>query len=169
MNYAAAIEKAVEKGTPRRRGRMLGVVDLPSLEEYGLDAVQDALSDAEPNVRMEDQGIGSYEYWGFKGRDVRMVAVAEPDPFVVRFVGLAARPDLAGPWEPMRVTYTRGGCDGEHAGRCRPYCAEIEVAVVWTESHRETRGDDVYVVFVSIHAASCEHGDEADDSIAVAP
>jgi hypothetical protein len=146
MDYVAAVEKAL-KAAPFRRCQTLGVVNLHDLEEYGEDAVQGALYAAEPNARMEDQGIGAYEYWGFKGRDVRMVAVAEPDPFVVRFPGLAVRPDLAGPWEPMRVTYTRGGCDGEHSGRCRPCCAEIEVAVVWTESHREVRGDDVYVVF----------------------
>jgi len=149
MDYVAAIDKALKTArtaTPFRRRQVLGVVNLPALEEYGEDIVHDALFSAEPNAHLEDQGIGSYEYWGFKGCDTRIVAVAEPDPFVVQFVGLAGRPEL-GTFAPMRVSYTRGGCDGEHPGRCRPCCAEIEVAVKWTESHREVRGDDVFVVF----------------------
>jgi len=146
VGSAAVIDTAL-KALPYRRCCALGNVTLAELEEYGEDAVIDALLSAEPHARLEDHGIGSYEFWGFVGCDTRIVAVAEPDPFVVRFVGLAARPDLGASFPPMRVSYTSGGCDGEHPGRCRPCCAEIEVAVIWKESHRETRGDDVFVVF----------------------
>ena len=32
---------------------------------------------------LEDQGIGSYEYWGFKGVDVQLVPVSEDGDFEV--------------------------------------------------------------------------------------
>ena len=118
------------------------------LDEYGEEIVADVLSEADPGARLEDVGIGAYEYWGFSGRDTRIAAVAEPVPVTVRVAGLAERPDLAECLaQPVYVTYRSGGCDGDHSGRCRPCCAETEVTVAWRAAKRETRGSDVFVVF----------------------
>ena len=37
----------------------------------------------EADVRYEDHGIGSYEYWGAKGNDSQMVWVCQDDPVLV--------------------------------------------------------------------------------------
>ena len=41
------------------------------------EAFSEMINDADIDVRLEDHGIGHYEYWGAKGFDSRIVPVAE--------------------------------------------------------------------------------------------
>ena len=109
------------------------------------DIVHDELCDAEVEGGWTDVGIGAYEYWGARGYDSRMaVEVSDVPTVVVRLKGRDHVVPL--PDKPIKVTYSGGGCDGEHPGRCRSACAEWDATVEWKVVHQELRGTDLYLV-----------------------
>lgn len=106
--------------------------------------LNDTLADEEIEGRIEDVGIGAYEYWGFRGVDSRIAHTAEATTVVIRLKGVDHEVPLFD--EPIKLNYSGGGCDGEHPGRCRACCAEWEVAFAWKAVFQELRGSDLYVV-----------------------
>lgn len=55
-------------------------------DDYWSDEIRESLSDADVDVHVSDQGIGDYEYWGFKGRDVGRYEIDEVTGPDVRMV-----------------------------------------------------------------------------------
>lgn len=51
-----------------------------------IEAIESFALDNEPNIIVEDHGIGSYEYWGFKGYDSRKRAIIDGNDDVHIFV-----------------------------------------------------------------------------------
>lgn len=108
------------------------------------DILNDTLADEEIEGRIEDVGIGAYEYWGARGFDSRLAHTAEATTVVIRLKGVDHEVPLSE--DPIKLSYSGGGCDGEHPGRCRACCAEWEVDFAWKAVYQELRGSDLYVV-----------------------
>jgi hypothetical protein len=98
--------------------KLANVTDADDLE----DAIRDFVNE---NSRWEDVGIGSYEFWGARGNDVRWVRELEDDTMSIRINDYS---DDMLPYS-VKVNVSGGGCDGEHGGRCNGNCAEWEMGV----------------------------------------
>jgi hypothetical protein len=110
-----------------------------------LDILNDTLADEEIEGGWTDVGIGAYEYWGFRGTDSRMaVEVSDIPRVIIRLKGRDHVVPL--PDKKLKMSYSGGGCDGEHSGRCRGPCAEWDATIEWEVVHQELRGTDLYVV-----------------------
>lgn len=73
------------------------------------------------DVRVVDNGIGAYEYWGSKGVDHRWEPELDTMTVQVVFKNAECIPVMG------KSTKNGGGCDGEHSGRCCASCSEYEV------------------------------------------
>ena len=87
------------------------------------DAIHDFVND---NSGWEDQGIGSYEFWGARGNDTRWVYCLQNDSMKVCIN------DYSDDTLPYNITVkaSGGGCSGEHEGHCNKSCIEWEMEVI---------------------------------------
>lgn len=116
------------------------------------DRIAELADEAVTSAQLVDHGIGSYEYWGFRGVDTDIQPEVETDAFTVKFPVEMTEEDeefLGDEAIPPTVTIsiTVGGCDGEHRGRCRPSCKEHHVELVWKAGKPEKRSDGTYVTY----------------------
>lgn len=107
--------------------------------------LHDTLKDEDPKGGgWQDHGIGAYEYQGARGVDVRIAYTIEDACCVVRVKGIGYVPPLA---SKTAMSYSGGGCDGDHGGRCGGSCGEWEAEIEWTAEYQELRGTDLYIWF----------------------
>lgn len=116
-----------------------------TLDEDDLhDRLCDLLAEVDIEGGWTDVGIGSYEYWGFRGYDSRLAVEIDAADTEIRV--LEAPSDATLP-ETIKVTYSGGGCDGEHSGRCKPCCTPWEAEVAWHLSERQVRDGVLWVTY----------------------
>ncbi len=75
-----------------------------------------------PAARIVDNGIGAYEFCGHRGTHVQLGVELDE----------VLKVDVTDDDEIENTIHgtVRGGCDGEHAGRCNRSCIEFEVDYV---------------------------------------
>lgn len=120
--------------------------------EYGdADALRELATDVKVEVSIVDNGIGHYEYWGAPGFDSRPEAELQNDPsFQVCFSGpLPPEDDREDAMPSVHTSVTRGGCDGEHSGKCRESCKEYELDLYWRPSILESDEEGTLVEYTA--------------------
>jgi hypothetical protein len=108
------------------------------------DRLSELLADVDVDGGWVDNGIGPYEYWGDRGVHHDWGVELDIESIDVRI--LEAPSDAVMP-EELRLSYSGGGCDGEHRGRCKPCCREWEVDVVWCPAARNVREGVLWITF----------------------
>jgi hypothetical protein len=136
-----AEKKAIDLEAASKKPTKIGYVS----DEYELhDRLHDLLSDADVDVYWDNDGIGSYEYWGAVGYDHGTdYATVDGGREVIGLVEGPADAELP----TIETTTGGGGCDGEHRGRCRKACNEWSLDVRWVPGYREVRDGVLWVVY----------------------
>ena len=111
---------------------------------YGID-------DFEYEIEKNYGGIGAYECHGYRGYDSgSTIAYLKRDSNMrIHVIGenwTVHTPEIMN----LSRTITVGGCDGDHAGRCRNDCGKFEIEIKVSElTHFQEDGQSILLVIFS--------------------